>query len=699
MSKLKTVIVVLLLVLLAGGGAFYGLLRYIETDIVGGADDRLAEAEKLLVDGLRVDAFALIEKLAAERRNTSLAEPLAAAEVPADQATEGQQAAHEPLHQQLLPVVKTLQSKHGLKRLAAVALDGTILAAAPQDAFGKSIKGLPAFQDCTAGVARDGLYELEGQLRQVGLSPVENAQGEIVGCLMASRPLGSAAVKDLARRSGLEVALLLRKKIAAATVDPAAIKELAPLAGAKDTLRFGQPSAPLPLLIDLTNKGFVARTIRIPGGTDPVHLAAVVDLAAELSSLREAQMMILYATGGLFVFGLLLGLLLSGRALTKDFDRLRDSVRLMAEGNGYTIEPDNYSGPYRELAVDLKRMAESSRPAPSGVRPPESVSQILGSPQPPPGGQPEPPPAEPAAPAGAEADSLDFESLLGGGQEAAPVQEPSPPAAPPPAPAPEPPAPAAEPAAPAPPAQPAAPPAGPPAPEPPQPAAPTPAPSAPPAQQAADDGKGPRVDMPGDLASFFEEDQDDATREFPDAGDAFAAAEQKPAPAPPPAAPSPPPAPQPQSAPPPLAEGGFDSAPDLDTGEDEDDEDERPDATVIAQVPDELLKAAATKSTEPEAPSSSVPPPPTSLPKPPVAAPQTAKPTSPDEAHFEEVYQQFLQTKKECGESTAGLTKEKFVEKLRKNSADLKARYRCKAVRFQVYVKAGKAALKATPIK
>ncbi len=538
MSKLKTVIVVLLLVLLAGGGAFYGLLRYIETDIVGGADARLAEAEKLLVDALRVDAFALIEKLTAERRNPSLAEPLAAAKAPAeqaDQAAEGQEAAYEPQHEQLLPVVGSLQTKHELAQLHAVTLDGTILAAAPRDAFGKSIKGLPAFQDCTAGVARDGLYELEGQLRQIGLSPVENTQGAIVGCLMASRPLGAAAVKDLARRSGLEVALLLRKKVAA-TVDPAAIRDLAPLVGAKDTLRFGQPSGPLPLLVDLTNKGFAARTVRIPGGTDPVYLAAVIDLAAELSSLREAQMMILYATGGLFVFGLLLGLLLSGRALTKDFYRLRDSVRLMADGNGYTIDPDSYSAPYRELAVDLKRMAESSKPAPSGVRPPESVSQILGPPQSPPAAQPEAAPAEPAAPAGAEPDSLDFESLLGGGQEAAPAQEPSPPPAARPAPAPEP-------AAPEPPAQPAAPPAQPPAPEPPpQPAAPTPAPSAPPAppaQQPADDGKGPRVDMPGDLASFFEEDQDEATREFPDAGDAFAAAEQKPAPAPAPA-PAPP---------------------------------------------------------------------------------------------------------------------------------------------------------------
>jgi hypothetical protein len=145
----------------------------------------------------------------------------------------------------------------------------------------------------------------------------------------------------------------------------------------------------------------------------------------------------------------------------------------------------------------------------------------------------------------------------------------------------------------------------------------------------------------------------------------------------------------------------------LDDGGDDDEDDQisssdyRPDATVIAQVPDELLRAASTLSSEPDARmgASSVPPPPTSLPRPPVSPVATSRPSSPEEAHYHEVFEQFLKTKQECGESVAGLTADKFVEKLKKNSADLKKRYNCKSVRFQVYVKNGKAALKATPIK
>ena len=40
-----------------------------------------------------------------------------------------------------------------------------------------------------------------------------------------------------------------------------------------------------------------------------------------------------------------------------------------------------------------------------------------------------------------------------------------------------------------------------------------------------------------------------------------------------------------------------------------------------------------------------------------------------------------------CGEPTAGLTYQKFAEKLVKNREDLKAKTGCKEVRFTVYVK------------
>jgi hypothetical protein len=68
------------------------------------------------------------------------------------------------------------------------------------------------------------------------------------------------------------------------------------------------------------------------------------------------------------------------------------------------------------------------------------------------------------------------------------------------------------------------------------------------------------------------------------------------------------------------------------------------------------------------------------------------------DAEFRAVYQEFVDTKQRCGESMEGVTYDRFSDKLRANRAQLISRYACKTVRFQVYVKDGRAALKATPI-
>jgi hypothetical protein len=70
-----------------------------------------------------------------------------------------------------------------------------------------------------------------------------------------------------------------------------------------------------------------------------------------------------------------------------------------------------------------------------------------------------------------------------------------------------------------------------------------------------------------------------------------------------------------------------------------------------------------------------------------------------EEAYFRQVYEDFIELKQKCGEPTDSLTYEKFAVKLISNRDSLRAKYACKAVRFQVYVKDGKAALKATPVK
>ncbi len=69
------------------------------------------------------------------------------------------------------------------------------------------------------------------------------------------------------------------------------------------------------------------------------------------------------------------------------------------------------------------------------------------------------------------------------------------------------------------------------------------------------------------------------------------------------------------------------------------------------------------------------------------------------ETHFREVFEQFVETKKQCGEDVSSLTYEAFRGKLVKNRTQIMASQACRDVSFRVHVKNGKAALKATPIK
>jgi hypothetical protein len=109
-------------------------------------------------------------------------------------------------------------------------------------------------------------------------------------------------------------------------------------------------------------------------------------------------------------------------------------------------------------------------------------------------------------------------------------------------------------------------------------------------------------------------------------------------------------------------------------------------------------------------------PAPASAPRPPPAPPRRAsapaepepEPVAPaadeggdfDEvADWRRVYEDFVALKKQCGEETSTLTFEKFKGTLQRNKDALVARHNCSRVKFTVYVKEGKAALKASPVK
>ena len=74
-----------------------------------------------------------------------------------------------------------------------------------------------------------------------------------------------------------------------------------------------------------------------------------------------------------------------------------------------------------------------------------------------------------------------------------------------------------------------------------------------------------------------------------------------------------------------------------------------------------------------------------------------------DEANYDEhvatIYEEYVATRERCGEAVGSLTLERFRAKLDANRQQLIAKYSCRSARFSVYVKDGKAAIKATPVR
>jgi hypothetical protein len=85
----------------------------------------------------------------------------------------------------------------------------------------------------------------------------------------------------------------------------------------------------------------------------------------------------------------------------------------------------------------------------------------------------------------------------------------------------------------------------------------------------------------------------------------------------------------------------------------------------------------------------------------PAAAVAVAAPPAQENQNAEwlQVFEEFASTKERCGESLEGFTFEKFQNTLKKHRDAIIERHGVKRVKFSVYVKDGKAALKASPMK
>lgn len=124
--------------------------------------------------------------------------------------------------------------------------------------------------------------------------------------------------------------------------------------------------------------------------------------------------------------------------------------------------------------------------------------------------------------------------------------------------------------------------------------------------------------------------------------------------------------------------------------------DDNPEATRVAVVPQELIKATrqgVSTGFGGERPTAKIST--EGLPK----VQSVATSADPEDRHYHEVFRDFVAAREKCGEPADGLNFERFKAKLLKNRDQLMSKYQCRTVRFQVYIKEGKAALKATPVK
>jgi hypothetical protein len=497
------------------------------------------------------------------------------------------------------------------------------------------------------GTARAGLTTLDDALVRVAAAPIASGD-DVLGALLLGFPVDAASVGRHREALGLDVTLVVDGSVAASSL-PANGRE--PLVAAARrgapgrTYGYGEPDGMvLGLTAPITGVEPVlgyARSLPL-AGVDQGTAVLSVSTADGFAWLEEYQTLHAIVVGALLLIGLIWGFFIAQSAGGPVKDITAQLARAASGDLNTRLQAQKYRGPFRRFAEVingvLDQVEHKTPVAPKGLgNKSEDLSSLL--------------PDSPPPPEEATADAFDF-----GGIGAAPSDPPAPPP-----PAPEPP-PAAEPepavaafdAPPVPEEDPAsfdpfsadAPVAPPPAPEP-----------------------EPAFAPPAD-----EDYSDDSTRVVSlDAMQAAAAAsESAGGGADPLGAPT-----SAQAATASSLAGASDDPFAAAYSEPSDfDDDVNPDATVVAKVPTALLQATAR-----------------------AGGGAAATPADPDEAHFREVFRDFVATRQKCGEPADGVTFDKFAAKLRKNRDTIKGKHGARGVRFQVYVKEGKAALKATPIK
>jgi hypothetical protein len=560
---------------------------------------------------------------------------------------------------------------------------GAVVVSAGDNPFGEAIQGLPEFAEALTGVVRDGYGQLGGKHLHLAAAPIIK-KGAPAGAVVLGYELNGDYAKKLGAVIGLPIAMVEKDGTQIGDGIPGLKPEDAQRAlggGVFGKLVLDLPvEAPLPVLVPEA-KRFQAAAVSTLGPRAP-KLILTVDRTDGMQTLALAQVWVVGVALLLAIIMVLIVLSIQ-RSISKPMDVIMDHLSAFAQGSAVGILPEAaLRGPFMRLGKQINMILQAPPP---GAAPRSGVSPVMPGLDGPSGAFPAPGLGEdlsagfPAAPVTGDR-PISGEFPLGGPAMGGPPSLP---------------------------------------PDSAEDANFAPVSQAPVSDQLKDSG----------IAGLFDEGGDDPLAAFRVGGGAggpppppteppsFAPPSTPPMPAgaaalpgmgglpgagaPPPTPPmaaTPPPTPPmaatPPPTPPPGAAGG----------------DYNPDATVMFQVPQELIQESAQHSATGRA----VGGPPSMPSGPPVedrtvvaqvpsellsaAAPQQNV-SADEDAHYRDVYQDFIRMRQRCGEDTDQLTYDRFVAKLMKNRQQIIDKYNSRSVRFQVYEKQGKAALRAVPVR
>ncbi|HEU4410709.1 MAG TPA: MXAN_5187 family protein [Polyangiaceae bacterium] len=534
--------------------------------------------------------------------------------------------------------------------------------------------GFSLVADALHGWIRDDTWVLDGRLYRAVARPVEGDTTQAPpGAIVGLRAVDDTFARELSRRTGAAVAFYASgTRVASAApegFDPARLdlitSDLGNLAGDEDYQKKGKSN------VRLIGDGLGVVYARVPGEAYDLGAGYAVGRSASLVGSPSGFFRLgddadkRAVPTGLLAF-LVFAAALVGIGLTVvehdlPLGTFRAEAKRLASGSADLLTASRFRGAFRRVVVDLNEGIEKVTQK-GGVARVANLEQVIG-----------PLPNQPAMSA--------FAAPSAGNGASAPLMSPGAgpfgPAAPPSRP--QPPAPLeVGPRPPGPPPPVAAkaeaattvnigPPARPAAPPPPKPPGPPPGAKAPPPGPPSAEAK-PVAPPPFAVGGASAKNMADADATLP--GSVPPGMIGGPPPGPPPSGAGLSPNERPTNKPPP-GEGPISGLPDgnprptLVSGYEDD-------TTAVTRVPEELIQASASRE---------------------LAA------MSDEAAEWFLVYEEFIRVKKRNGEPVEGITFDKFQVTLRKNRDAIVQQHACKKVKFTVYVKDGRAALKASPIK